>query len=123
MHVSCGKCGIEDLLEFAKNPDEVFLEFLARYDQGIVHEKGLEENLKDEGIVRAESEIKSLIGEKNPDKITEDILYSKKDYISEYKVLSNPEPKMGSKIEDLGLEDGITNHLKDLRINEIYKFQ
>nr|WP_299293017.1 DEAD/DEAH box helicase [Nitrosopumilus sp.] len=123
MHVSCGKCGIEDLLEFAKNPDEVFLEFLARYDQGLVHEKGLEENLKDEGIVRAESEIKSLIGEKNPDKITEDILYSKKDYISEYKVLSNPEPKMGSKIEDLGLEDEITDHLSDLGINQFYKFQ
>lgn len=123
MHVSCGKCGIEDLLEFAKNPDEVFLEFLARYDQGLVHEKGLEENLKDEGIVRAESEIKSLIGEKNPDKITEEILYSKKDYISEYKVLKNPEPKMGSKIADLGLEDGITKHLSDLGIKQFYKFQ
>ena len=123
MHVSCGKCGIEDLLEFAKNPDEVFLEFLARYDQGLVHEKGLEESLKDEGIVRAESEIKSMIGDKNPDKITRDILYSKKDYISEYKVLSNPEPKMGSKIEDLGLEDGIANHLSDLGIERFYEFQ
>lgn len=123
MHVSCGKCGIEDLLEFAKNPDEVFLEFLARYDQGLVHEKGLEENLKDEGIVRAESEIKSLIGEKNPDKITEDILYSKKDYISEYRVLKNPEPKMGSKIEDLGLDEAITSHLSDLGIKQFYKFQ
>ena len=53
-----------------------------------------------------------MIGENNPDKITEEILYSKKDYISEYKVLSNPEPKMGCKIEDLGLDEGITNHLK-----------
>ena len=57
MHVACG-CGIEDLLEFSKNVDEVFLEFLSRYDKGLVHKKGLEENLKDEGIVRAESEIK-----------------------------------------------------------------
>ena len=56
-------------------------------------------------------EIKKLIGENNPDKITEEILYSKKDYISQYKVLKNPEPKMGCKIEDLGLEESITNHL------------
>ena len=43
MHVSCGKCGIEDLLEFSKNIDEVFLEFLSRFDQGLVTEKGLSE--------------------------------------------------------------------------------
>ena len=53
MHVSCGKCGIEDLLEFSKNFDEVFLEFLSRFDKGLVTEKGLAENLKDEGIVRS----------------------------------------------------------------------
>ncbi len=78
MHVSCGKCGIEDLLEFSKNFDEVFLEFLSRFDKGLVTEKGLAENLKDEGIVRSENEIKEMIGENKPDKITENILFSKK---------------------------------------------
>ncbi len=124
MHVSCSKCGIWDLLEFAKNPDEVFLEFLERYDKGLVGRKGgLEESLNAEEIIRSEGEIKGLIGEKNPDRITEEILYSKKDYISEYRVLKNPEPEMGSKIEDLGLEDGITDHLSDLGIRQLYKFQ
>ncbi|MGH1568411.1 MAG: DEAD/DEAH box helicase, partial [Nitrosopumilus sp.] len=80
MHVSCGKCGIEDILEFSKNFDEIFLEFLSRYDKGLVSEKGLSENLKDEGIVRGENEIKEMIGENKPDKITEEILFSKKDY-------------------------------------------
>ncbi|MDH5657934.1 MAG: hypothetical protein OEY17_01120, partial [Nitrosopumilus sp.] len=56
MHVSCSKCGIEDILEFSKNTDEVFLEFLTRYDQGLITEKGLSEGLKDEGIVRREKE-------------------------------------------------------------------
>ena len=46
MHVSCSKCGIEDLLEFSKNIDEVFLEFLTRYDKGLVTEKGLSEGSK-----------------------------------------------------------------------------
>ena len=123
MHVSCSGCGIEDLLEFSKNVDEVFLEFLSRYDKGLVTEKGLSEGLKDEGIVRAEVEIKNMIGKNKPDKITEEILYSKKDYVSQYKVLSNPEPKMGCKVEDLGLDESITEHLKELGIEQFYKFQ
>ena len=123
MHVSCEKCGIEDILEFSKNFDEVFLEFLSRYDKGLVSEKGLSENLKDEGIVRGENEIKEMIGNNKPDKITEEILFSKKDYISQYKVLSNPEPKMGCKVEDLGLDESITEHLRELKIEQFYKFQ
>ena len=123
MHVSCGKCGIEDLLDFSKNVDEVFLEFLSRYDQGKVTEKGLSEGLKDEGIVRGENEIKMMIGKNKPDKITEEILFSKKDYVSQYKILKNPEPKMGSKVEDLGLDDRITDYLKELEIKQFYQFQ
>ena len=123
MHISCGKCGIEDLLEFSKNVDEVFLEFLSRFDQGLVTEKGLSENLKNEGIIRDEIEIKQMIGKNNPDKITKEILFSKKDYISEYKVLKNPEPKMGCKVEDFGLDESISEHLKELKIEQFYKFQ
>jgi len=122
MHVSCEKCGIEDLLEFSKNIDEVFLEFLSRFDKGLVTEKGLSEGLKDEGIVRGENEIREMIGENNPDKITEEILYSKKDYISQYKVLSNPEPEMGCKVGDLGLDESITEQLKELKIKQFYKY-
>ncbi|MFB5637979.1 MAG: DEAD/DEAH box helicase, partial [Nitrosarchaeum sp.] len=122
MHISCS-CGIEDLLEFSKNIDEVFLEFLSRYDEGFVTKDGVSKGLKDEGIIRDEKEIKQMIGKNNPDKITESILYSKKDYISEYKVLKNPEPKMGDKVEDLGLDESIIDHLKDLGIEQFYKFQ
>jgi len=123
MHVSCSNCGIEDLLEFRKNVDEVFLEFLARYDEGLVSEKGITENLKDEGIVRAESEIKEIIGNNSPDKITESILYTKKDYVAQYKILKNPEPKMGCKIEEVGLDESITEYLRKIGIEQFYKFQ
>ena len=123
IHVSCTKCGIEDVLEFSKNFDEVFLEFLSRFDKGLVTEKGLSEGLKDEGIIRGENEIKQMIGDNNPDVITEEILFSKKDYISEYKVLKNSEPKMGCKVEELGLDDAISEHLKELEIKQFYKFQ
>ena len=123
MHISCTKCGIEDLLEFSKNADETFLEFLSRFDQGLITKNGLSDNLKDEGIIRLENEIKDMIGKNDPDKITEEILFSKKDYISEYKVLKNPEPKMGSKIEEVGLDESISEQLKELKIEQFYKFQ
>ena len=123
MHVSCSKCGIEDILEFSKNPDEVFLEFLTRYDKGLVTEKGLNEELTDEGIIRSEKEIKEMIGKINPEKFIEEILFSKKDFISEYKILKNSEPKMGSKVEELGLEKEISDFLNELKIKQFYKFQ
>ena len=121
--VSCGKCGIEDLLEFKKNYDEAFLEFLSRFDEGLISEKGIRKDLKDEGIVRAESEIKKMIGQNNPDNITETILYSKKDYIAQYKVLKNPDPEMGCSPEEIGLDDKITQYLQEIPIKKFYKFQ
>jgi DEAD/DEAH box helicase domain-containing protein len=123
MHVSCSKCSIEDILEFSKNPDEVFLEFLVRFDKGLVSEKGLVEGLTDEGIIRSEKEIKKMIGKTNPEKMIEEILFSKKDFISEYKILKNSEPKMGCKVEKLGLNENISNYLKELKIKQFYKFQ
>ena len=123
MYLHCEKCGIEDLLEFSKNNDEIFLEFLSRFDQGLVVEKGLFERLKDEGIVREENEIKEMIGKNNPDTITEEVLFSKKDYVSQYKVMRNPEPNMGCKVEDLGLDEPLSDHLRDLKIEQFYKFQ
>ena len=89
----------------------------------LITKNGLSDNLKDEGIIRLENEIKNMIGKNNPDKITEEILFSKKDYISEYKVLKNPEPKMGSKIEEVGLEESISEQLNELKIEQFYKFQ
>ena len=123
MHVYCEKCGIEDLLGFSKNIDEVFLEFLSRFDQGLVIEKGLSEGLKEEGIVRSENEIKEMIGKNKPDKIIEEILFSKKDYVSQYKVLKNSEPKMGCKVEEFGLNELITKHITESEIKQFYKFQ
>ena len=123
MHISCTNCNIEDIVEFSKNIDEVYLEFLSRFDQGFVSEDGISTELTDEGIVRSEYEIKKIIGNNKPDKITQEILFSKKDYISEYKVLENPEPEMGFKVEDSGLDESITDNIKKIGIKKFYKFQ
>ncbi|WP_067958740.1 DEAD/DEAH box helicase [Nitrosopumilus sp. Nsub] len=123
IHVSCNKCGIQDILEFSKNPDEVFLEFLSRFDKGLVTQKELTIELADEGIIRTEKEINEMIGESTPEKFLEEILRSKKDFISDYKILKNSEPKMGCKVEDLGLDENISIFLNELKIKQFYKFQ
>jgi DEAD/DEAH box helicase domain-containing protein len=122
--VSCSKCGLEDLVDYAKNIDEVYLEFLARFDQGQTPDKKeMSEELKDAGIIRDKKEIEKMIGSNTPDTITKDVLFSKKDYISYYKTIKEPEPKFGSPIDELGLVDGIVQYLKNKKITRFYKFQ
>ena len=121
--ISC-TCGIVDLLEFSKNIDEVYLEFLSRYDKGQVSEKGeISESAKNHGMVREDAEIKKMIGDEKIDRITESVLYSKKDYVSQYKILKNPDPKMGDYVKELGLDEKITNHILKIGITQFYKFQ
>jgi len=122
MHISCSNCNLEDLLEFSKNIDEVFLEFLSRFDEGFIT-KEISKSLEEEGIIRDEKEIIQMIGNNKPDEITKSILFSKKDFIAQYKILKNPEPKMGCNVEDLGLDDSITDYLKKIGIEQFYKFQ
>ena len=123
MHLSCTNCNIEDLLDCSKNIDEVFLEFLSRYDQGLITEREISTNLKEEGIVREEAEIKKMIGSNKPDQIIKDVLFSKKDFISFYKIITNPEPKMGSYVDEIGLDEEISKKLKEQGIKQFYKFQ
>ncbi len=122
--ISCSKCDIRDIVDYAKNIDEVYLEFLARFDQGQTPDKKeFTSQLKEEGIVRDKKEIESMIGSNTPDPITKDVLFSTKDYISYYKTMSSPEPEFGSKVTELGLVDGIIQYLEKKNIIKFYKFQ
>ena len=121
--ISCSKCGIEDLLEFAKNIDEVYLEFLSKYDDGLVSKKDLTQGMKKEGMIREESEIKNMIGDNKVDSVTKSVLFTKRDYVSDYRVLENPEPEMGSMVEEVGLDQEIVKQLKEIGIKQFYKFQ
>jgi DEAD/DEAH box helicase domain-containing protein len=122
IHISCDNCKLEDLLEFSKNIDEVFLEFLSRFDEGFIT-KEISKSLQDEKIIRDEKEIIEMIGNNKPDEITKSILFSKKDFIAQYKVLKNPDPKMGCSVDDLGLDESIIDCLKEIGIEQFYKFQ
>ena len=122
--IACSKCGLQDIVDYAKNIDEVYLEFLARYDQGQTPDKKeMNEQLKEEGIVRDKKEIQEMIGNNTPDPVTKEILFSNKDYISYYKTIKEPEPEFGSDIENMGLVQGIVQYLHEKNITKFYKFQ
>ena len=123
MHVLCSKCGIEDILEYSKNYDEVFLEFLSKFDQGLLSDRQLSQELKDEGIIRDENEINQMIQDKKPDKTIQDILFTKKDFVSQYKVFKAPDPEIGCKPDELGLDEQLSKELASSGINQFYKFQ
>ncbi|HXV66189.1 MAG TPA: DEAD/DEAH box helicase [Nitrosopumilaceae archaeon] len=124
MMISCEKCSLEDLLEFTKNIDEVYLDFLTKYDQGkIPDKKQMNLDLKTEGIIRDEKEIKDMIGDNHLDELTKLVLYSKKDYISKFKTIKNPLPKLGAKVDEIGLDNELSKFLLQNDIQRFYKFQ
>lgn len=122
--ISCEKCSLEDLLEYAKNIDEAYLDFLTKFDEGkIPDKKQMSLGLRTEGIIRDEKEIKEMIGNNSLDELTKSVLYSKKDYISKFKILKNPLPTLGSKVDELGLDGEISDYLQKIDIKRFYKFQ
>jgi DEAD/DEAH box helicase domain-containing protein len=122
--ILCEGCGLQDLLEYTKNVDEVYLEFLARYDQGQTpNKRQMGTDLTTAGIVRDKKEIEKMIAGHSPDPLTREALFSKKDYVSFYKTIKDPEPEMGAAVDDLGLDDGIVEYLHQMKITKFYRFQ
>ncbi len=189
MHISCTRCNLEDTCEYNVNPDEVFLEFLCKYDEdnkkvttyttnieimdkvsdnneydshknNHKNDVKLDNNLtsttssttktvvatattqtestnknntnsdnsisnivRDENSVRSESEIDKMIGDEKPDKLTRSVLYSKTDYLADYRVIREIEPKYGPNTDKLKLDKRLVKELKKNGINRLYKFQ
>jgi len=120
----CSSCGLQDIVDYKKNTDEAFLDFLTRFDDGkVLTKKKMQSALEQEGIVQSEDEIKKMIGDAKPDDLTSSILFSKKHFVSYFKTLSEPEPEMGSKVMEGGLDENITRVLEEKGIEQFYKFQ
>jgi len=120
----CFSCGLEDIVDYNKNTDEAYLDFLTRFDQGkILTKKKMQTALEQEGIVQSEIEIKKMIGGALLDELTSSILFSRKHFVSHFRTLSEPEPEMGSKVMELGLDRNIAYALQEKDIEQFYKFQ
>jgi DEAD/DEAH box helicase domain-containing protein len=121
---SCPRCKIEDLVDYKKNIDEAYLDFLLKFDTGEVSTKKDSQNmLEKEGILQSEDEIKKMIGDSKVDEITKSVLFSKRHYVSQFRSIEEPEPEMGSNIEDFGLDQRIVEVLQSKGITKLYQFQ
>lgn len=120
----CARCKIEDVIDYKKNIDEAYLEFLLKFDEGKIPTKlESQDSLEKEGLLQSEDEIKKMIGKNKIDELTKQILFSKKHYVSHFRSIAEPEPAMGSAVEDSGLDDRIVTVLKSKGISKFYKFQ
>lgn len=123
---SCKRCKLEELLDGSGNIDEAVLDLACRLDTKTAKstKAGLEHtSMVHEGMIRDRAQIKSMIGKNKIDRLTRQILYSKRDYLSYYTRIKRPAPKMGSDIQDLGLDKRISNHLEKSGIYKLYQFQ
>ncbi|HJT10575.1 MAG TPA: DEAD/DEAH box helicase [Candidatus Nitrosotalea sp.] len=121
---SCSQCKIEDVIDYKKNIDEAYLEFLLKFDEGkIPTKKESQDSLEKEGLLQSEDEIKKMIGKTKIDEITRQILFSKKLYVSHFRSIAEPDPAMGSAVEESGLDERIIDVLKSKGISNFYKFQ
>ena len=121
---ACPACELEDMVNYCKNTDEAYLDFLNRFDAGkIPSKKKSSEMLEKEGIVQSEDEIKKMIGNAKLDEITNSILFARKYYVSYFKTINEPDPQMGSVLSESGLDERIVRVLESKKIESLYKFQ
>ena len=122
----CTKCNIGCILPSTSNNDEAYLEFLDRFDNGQLDTiQGSQYIVEQEKLLRPIGEIDSLLSQYNAsnNELLKSILYSKKDYVVDFKVLSEPEPEVGSNITSLPLDQGIIDAALSKKIVRLYKFQ
>lgn len=121
---NCTTCKIEDVLDYTDGIDDVYLNFLLRYDEGLIPAKKESQNmLEKEGLLRSEEEIKKMIGSAEVDELTRSMLFSKKYYVSHFKSIEESQPEMGTDIEEFGLDEKIVKMLAEKGITRFYKFQ
>ena len=150
VRISCESCKIADTLPFGTNPDEVFLDFLVRYDGGQLHLPGPQAanstGTSDMATVgsadsplqrphtgssavhqkpasRPKSEIDEMLKGKDTSPVMRQVLYSKKDYLAEYKVTNEPEPKYGHSPYDAPIDRRLADVLASQGISRFYRFQ
>ncbi len=121
---TCSSCKLEDIVEYNKNTDEAYLDFLTRFDAGKIPTQELKYPiLEQEGILQSQDDIKKIVGNAKIDAITRSILFSRQYFVSHFRIISDPKPLMGSNVISLGLDERLSNVLESNGIKRFYKFQ
>lgn len=118
---SCNNCSIHSLIPFNSDIDETYMEFLDQYDKGNVTYDKLEELLERERILRSKEEIESLLNN-DSDALVRNVLFSRRDYVVDYKVIDEPEPESGCSAYEL-VDETLAQTLDRKGIKHLFKFQ
>ncbi|MFL6349700.1 MAG: DEAD/DEAH box helicase [Nitrososphaeraceae archaeon] len=108
------------------NLDEAYLEFLYMYDSGHITEiESLKSLMEHEKLLRPTSEINHMILRNNAieNEMLKGILHSQKDYVVDYRVIQQPGPELGNKVQHLPVDDAVIDALMEIQIKKLYKFQ
>jgi DEAD/DEAH box helicase domain-containing protein len=126
----CSKCSICAVVPKdadADGPDSAYLEFLELYDNGRVTESDdLNAIMRQERILRPSSEIKTFLEKTNQgttNRLLNEVLSSKKDYVVEFRLIQDSDYKLGSKVTELPIDDKIISVLSRKGIKYVYEFQ
>lgn len=123
----CSKCGLCSIVPQASSVDDAYLDFLDRYDsgKGIADSGDLKLLMEHEEIIRSSAEIDSFLSssEATGDSLLQDVLHSQQDYIVDFRVIEEPPPDPGSRVEELPVDEAIIGVLQKKKFDRLYKFQ
>lgn len=122
----CTKCSLCGIVANMPNKDEAYLDFLTMYDSEQTDiAQNLETQMEKERLLRPTSEIEMLISKNGiaGNKLLESILYSKKDYVVDFRIIKEPEPEVASNFDTLPIDKEIFTCLSERNIKGLYKFQ
>ena len=127
--ISCRDCGIFYISRPIIESDEAYLEFLEKYDQGLIKLKvDVEKMMEKEGVIRPRDQITKMVenyGMKYEDlpKVMRDILGSRYDYLVYYKLFDENTPKMGRSPHEIGIDSSLAEVVEKSGITRLYRFQ
>ena len=113
--------------------DEAYLSFVDSYDEGsLVRNRTLDEILEEENLLRSRQEIDKMIAitvdnkglkKKELPEPLKKALYSRLDFLVQYRVIQAQSPRTGADPARLGLEIEIVDALKEYGISRFYRYQ
>jgi DEAD/DEAH box helicase domain-containing protein len=81
--------------------------------------------MEHEKIVRSSAEIDFFLSsnEASGDSLLQDVLHSQQDYVVDFRVIEEPPPDPGSRVEELPVDEAIIGVLQRKKIDRLYRFQ
>ncbi|MEM2873663.1 MAG: hypothetical protein QXD82_05815, partial [Nitrososphaerales archaeon] len=127
--INCKSCGILYISQHVLESDEAYLEFLGKYDEGLIKRNAdVEKIMERESLIRSKNQIIKMVEDygikyENLPKVMKDILSSREDYVVYYKLFDENTPDIGHSIYEIGIDPSLAEVVEKSGIIKLYKFQ